>query len=35
MDDIWSTLSFGVGRRNAEPVEHAVCTPVIRVLTYE
>jgi tRNA-splicing ligase RtcB len=24
MDDIWSTLSFGVGRNNAEKVEHAV-----------
>ena len=22
MDDIWSTISFGVGRRNAEPVDH-------------
>ena len=22
MDDIWSTLSFGVGRKNAERVEH-------------
>ncbi len=24
MDDIWATLSFGVGRRNAEKVEHAI-----------
>src|SRR3984885_6596822 len=24
MDDVWSTLSFGVGRRNAERVEHAI-----------
>jgi len=24
MDEIWSTLSFGVGRRNAEKVEHAI-----------
>jgi len=22
MDDIWSTVSFGVGRKNAEPVDH-------------
>lgn len=22
MDDVWSTISFGVGRRNAEPVDH-------------
>ncbi len=22
MDDIWSTISFGVGRKNAEPVDH-------------
>src|SRR5580698_6282636 len=24
MDEIWSTLSFGVGRKNAEKVEHAI-----------
>jgi len=24
MDDVWSTLSFGVGRKNAERVEHAI-----------
>lgn len=24
MDDVWSTLSFGVGRRNAERVEHPI-----------
>lgn len=24
MDDVWATLSFGVGRRNAERVEHAL-----------
>src|SRR5450631_4051262 len=24
MDDVWSTLSFGVGRRNAERVDHAI-----------
>lgn len=24
MDDLWSTLSFGVGRKNAEPVEHTM-----------
>src|SRR5580692_3583220 len=24
MDDVWSTLSFGVGQRNAERVEHAI-----------
>ena len=24
MDDLWSTISFGVGRKNPEPVEHAV-----------
>ena len=24
MDDVWSTISFGVGRKNAEPVEHAI-----------
>jgi len=24
MDEVWATLSFGVGRRNAEKVEHAI-----------
>jgi tRNA-splicing ligase RtcB len=24
MDDVWRTVSFGVGRKNAEPVDHAV-----------
>jgi tRNA-splicing ligase RtcB (3'-phosphate/5'-hydroxy nucleic acid ligase) len=24
MDDVWSTLSFGVGRKNAERVEHGI-----------
>src|SRR5580698_3564983 len=24
MDDVWSTLSFGVGQRNAQQVEHAI-----------
>src|SRR5277367_6684679 len=24
MDDIWTTLSFGVGRKNSERVEHAI-----------
>jgi tRNA-splicing ligase RtcB (3'-phosphate/5'-hydroxy nucleic acid ligase) len=24
MDDVWTTLSFGVGRKNAEKVEHAI-----------
>jgi tRNA-splicing ligase RtcB len=24
MDDVWSTISFGIGRRNAEPVEHSL-----------
>jgi tRNA-splicing ligase RtcB len=24
MDDVWSTLSFGVGRKNAERVEHTI-----------
>lgn len=24
MDDVWSTLSFGVGRRNTERVEHSI-----------
>jgi tRNA-splicing ligase RtcB (3'-phosphate/5'-hydroxy nucleic acid ligase) len=24
MDEVWSTISFGVGRRNTEPVEHAI-----------
>src|SRR5580692_11397105 len=24
MDDVWSTLSFGVGRKNAQQVEHAI-----------
>src|SRR5215211_4189107 len=22
MDDVWKTVSFGVGRKNAEPVDH-------------
>jgi tRNA-splicing ligase RtcB (3'-phosphate/5'-hydroxy nucleic acid ligase) len=24
MDDVWQTISFGVGRRNAEPVDHTL-----------
>jgi tRNA-splicing ligase RtcB (3'-phosphate/5'-hydroxy nucleic acid ligase) len=24
MDDVWATLSFGVGRKNSERVEHAI-----------
>jgi len=24
MDDVWNTISFGIGRRNAEPVEHSL-----------
>lgn len=24
MDEVWATISFGIGRRNAEPVEHPV-----------
>jgi tRNA-splicing ligase RtcB len=24
MDDVWNTISFGVGRKNAEPVEHPI-----------
>src|SRR5215470_9686833 len=24
MDDVWRTVSFGVGRRNNEPVDHAL-----------
>src|ERR1700756_2703805 len=24
MDDLWHTISFGVGRRNTEPVDHAL-----------
>ncbi|MFC5860810.1 RtcB family protein [Acidicapsa dinghuensis] len=27
MDDVWSTISFGVGRKNAEKVEHAIFEP--------
>lgn len=27
MDDVWATLSFGVGRRNAQKVEHAIFEP--------
>lgn len=27
MDDVWSTISFGVGRKNAEKVEHAMLEP--------
>lgn len=27
MDDVWATLSFGVGRRNAEKVEHPIFEP--------
>jgi len=27
MDEIWATLSFGVGRKNAERVEHAIFEP--------
>jgi tRNA-splicing ligase RtcB len=27
MDDVWSTISFGVGRRNTERVEHAIFEP--------
>lgn len=27
MDDIWTTISFGVGRKNAEKVEHALFEP--------
>jgi hypothetical protein len=24
MDDVWSTISFGLGRKNSEPVDQAV-----------
>ena len=24
MDDVWRSISFGVGRKNAEPVDHAL-----------
>lgn len=24
MDDLWSTISFGVGRKNAERVDHSL-----------
>ncbi|HTJ29045.1 MAG TPA: RtcB family protein, partial [Acidobacteriaceae bacterium] len=24
MDDVWSTISFGVGRKNSKAVEHAI-----------